>query len=79
VFNVVFLHNSDEDEVLQAKCHYTEAEVDGGVIYKLYDDAHVQVSLIDWSIYVWDLIYHSHFLYLYTWFCSLFDFKEKYC
>jgi len=47
VFNAVFMHNSDEEEVLLARCHYTEAQVDGGVIYKLYDDAYVQVSLID--------------------------------
>lgn len=39
--------NSDGDEVLQARCHYTEAKVDGGVIYKLYDDAHVKGEKYD--------------------------------
>ncbi|WJX30184.1 DNA (cytosine-5-)-methyltransferase [Trifolium repens] len=34
--------NSDDEELIRARHHYTEAEVDGGVIYKLYDDAHVQ-------------------------------------
>lgn len=47
VFNTVFMRNSDEEEVILARCHYTEAQVDEGVIYKLYDDAYVQVSLID--------------------------------
>lgn len=32
-----------ESEILKAKCHYRQANVDG-VIYKLYDDAYVKVS-----------------------------------
>ncbi|WJX25975.1 DNA (cytosine-5-)-methyltransferase [Trifolium repens] len=35
-------NRSDDEENLQARRHYTEAEVDGSVIYKLFDDAHVQ-------------------------------------
>lgn len=34
-----------DDEVIQARCHYTSAEVDGRVLYNLYDDARVKVSL----------------------------------
>ncbi|KAK9273625.1 hypothetical protein L1049_018435 [Liquidambar formosana] len=34
----------DTDEVLQARCHYTQAEVDGSVIFKLYDDAYVKAG-----------------------------------
>lgn len=30
---------------MQARCHYTSAEVDGKIVYNLYDDAHVEVSL----------------------------------
>lgn len=38
--------NQDEDEEIhQARHHYLEAEVDGCTIYKLFDDAHVKVSL----------------------------------
>ncbi|XP_048327675.2 DNA (cytosine-5)-methyltransferase CMT3 isoform X2 [Ziziphus jujuba] len=35
--------DSDE-EVIQARCHYTSAEVDGRVLYNLYDDAHVKAG-----------------------------------
>ncbi|XP_045822705.1 DNA (cytosine-5)-methyltransferase CMT3-like isoform X2 [Trifolium pratense] len=34
--------NSDDEEIIRARCHYTSAEVDESVIYKLFDDAHVQ-------------------------------------
>lgn len=33
----------DDDEIIQAKCHYLKAEVDGSMIFELNDDAHVQV------------------------------------
>jgi hypothetical protein len=45
------MHYSDDEELIRARRHYTEAEVDEGVIYKLYDDAHVQVSSIDCNLY----------------------------
>lgn len=32
----------DDDEIIQAKCHYLKAEVDGSMIFELNDDAHVQ-------------------------------------
>lgn len=35
---------AESDEVIQARCHYMQAEVDGRTIYDLYDDAHVKVS-----------------------------------
>ncbi|GKV21738.1 hypothetical protein SLEP1_g31690 [Rubroshorea leprosula] len=35
----------DDEEVIQARRHYTRAEVDRRVIYDLNDDAHVQVCL----------------------------------
>ncbi|GAU22796.1 hypothetical protein TSUD_142360 [Trifolium subterraneum] len=35
-------NSSDDEVIIRARYHYTEAEVDGGVIYKLFDDAHVQ-------------------------------------
>ncbi|KAJ7973784.1 Cytosine-specific methyltransferase [Quillaja saponaria] len=34
----------DYEEVLQARCHYLQAEVDGCSIYNLYDDAHVKAE-----------------------------------
>ncbi|XAR60439.1 DNA (cytosine-5-)-methyltransferase [Bertholletia excelsa] len=34
----------DTDEVIQAKCHYSRAEVDGRVIFNLGDDAHVKAE-----------------------------------
>ncbi|KAI4297431.1 hypothetical protein L6164_037323 [Bauhinia variegata] len=36
--------NDDDEEIHQARCHYTQAEVDGCNLYKLYDDAHVQAD-----------------------------------
>lgn len=42
--------DDDSEELIQARCHYTQAEVDGCVIYDLYDDALVKVSL---SIYAY--------------------------
>ncbi|KAK7245460.1 hypothetical protein RIF29_40306 [Crotalaria pallida] len=36
--------NSDEDVILQARRHYTQAEVDGMLLFKLYDDAHVKAA-----------------------------------
>ncbi|XP_044504372.1 DNA (cytosine-5)-methyltransferase CMT3-like [Mangifera indica] len=36
--------DDDSEEFIQARCHYTQAEVDGCVFYNLYDDAHVKVS-----------------------------------
>ena len=35
--------SSEEDEVLQAKCHYRQAKVDG-VRYKLNDNAYVKAD-----------------------------------
>lgn len=44
-FDSVRMHRNDEDEeIQQARRHYTQAEVDGCMLYKLYDDAHVKVS-----------------------------------
>ncbi|XP_061345031.1 DNA (cytosine-5)-methyltransferase CMT3 [Gastrolobium bilobum] len=37
-------NSSDDEEILQARCHYTQAEVDGCTLYKLYDDAHVKAE-----------------------------------
>ncbi|KAJ8760000.1 hypothetical protein K2173_010856 [Erythroxylum novogranatense] len=34
----------DSDEIISAKCHYLQAEVDGHIIYNLYDDAHVKAE-----------------------------------
>jgi DNA-binding LacI/PurR family transcriptional regulator len=34
----------DSEEVIQALHHYTQAEVDGGIVYVVGDDAHVKVS-----------------------------------
>lgn len=36
--------NEDDEEVQQAKRHYTQAEVDGCMLFKLYDDAHVKAD-----------------------------------
>ncbi|XP_027357407.1 DNA (cytosine-5)-methyltransferase CMT3 [Abrus precatorius] len=33
-----------DEEILQARRHYTQAEVDGSMLYKLYDDAHVKAE-----------------------------------
>lgn len=34
----------DGKKVMQARKHYTQAEVDGNVVYNLYDDAHVEAG-----------------------------------
>ncbi|XP_054820635.1 DNA (cytosine-5)-methyltransferase CMT3 isoform X1 [Prosopis cineraria] len=34
--------NNDDEEIIQAQRHYTQAEVDGCIDYKLNDDAHVK-------------------------------------
>ncbi|KAJ0020210.1 hypothetical protein Pint_31342 [Pistacia integerrima] len=36
--------DDDSEELIQASCHYMQAEVDGCVIYDLYDDAHVKAG-----------------------------------
>ena len=36
--------NDDSEEIIQAKCHYTKAQVDG-LIFNIGDDAHVKVML----------------------------------
>ncbi|XP_022737028.1 DNA (cytosine-5)-methyltransferase CMT3-like [Durio zibethinus] len=43
---VVSRSSKDESgsEVIQAQCHYTQAEVDGCLIFNLYDDAHVKAE-----------------------------------
>ncbi|KAJ4724096.1 Cytosine-specific methyltransferase [Melia azedarach] len=38
------IKDDDDEEIVQARCHYTRAEVDGRVIYDLYDDAHVKAE-----------------------------------
>jgi hypothetical protein len=43
------------------------------VIYKLYDDAHVQVSSIDCNLYAW--VHLSSYHSFYTWSYNLFDYK----
>ncbi|KAE8675530.1 Chromomethylase 1, putative isoform 4 [Hibiscus syriacus] len=40
---VHLLHGFDPEVIIQARRHYTQAKVDGCVIYNLYDDAHVKV------------------------------------
>ncbi|KAH7532322.1 hypothetical protein FEM48_Zijuj04G0007600 [Ziziphus jujuba var. spinosa] len=40
----VKLKPDSDEEVIQARCHYTSAEVDGRVLYNLYDDAHVKAG-----------------------------------
>lgn len=39
------MHSEDDEEITQARQHYTRAEVDGCIIYELNDDAYVKVSL----------------------------------
>ena len=34
----------DSEEIVKARCHYRQAEIDGRVIVNLNDDAHVKVS-----------------------------------
>ncbi|EOY32390.1 Chromomethylase 1, putative isoform 6, partial [Theobroma cacao] len=43
---VVSKNSKDENdsEIIQARRHYTQAEVDGRVLYNLYDDAHVKAE-----------------------------------
>ncbi|XP_020221194.1 DNA (cytosine-5)-methyltransferase CMT3 [Cajanus cajan] len=36
--------SNEDDEIIQARRHYTQAEVDGCMLYKLYDDAHVKAD-----------------------------------
>ncbi|KHN40382.1 DNA (cytosine-5)-methyltransferase 1 [Glycine soja] len=36
--------NDEDEEIQQARRHYTQAEVDGCMLYKLYDDAHVKAE-----------------------------------
>nr|TKS05010.1 hypothetical protein D5086_0000137040 [Populus alba] len=36
--------SDDSEEIVKARCHYTRADVEG-IIYDLYHDAHVQVSI----------------------------------
>lgn len=43
-FNFICCSKDDSEEVIQALRHYTQAEVDGRILYDLYDDAHVKVS-----------------------------------
>ncbi|KDP44326.1 hypothetical protein JCGZ_19193 [Jatropha curcas] len=38
------MHKDDSDDVILARCHYRQAEVDGHNIYNLYDDAHVKAA-----------------------------------
>ena len=38
------LFRSESEEIILARRHYTQAEVDGQILYNLYDDAHVKVS-----------------------------------
>jgi hypothetical protein len=35
----------DSEQTIQARCHYTQALVDGRTLYNIYDDAHVKVSV----------------------------------
>lgn len=42
-FSCLFFFSDDEEEIIQAKCHYMRAEVDGHITYDLFDDAHVKV------------------------------------
>ncbi|KAK7314403.1 hypothetical protein VNO77_32925 [Canavalia gladiata] len=37
-------NRNEEEEIHQARRHYTQAEVDGCTLYKLYDDAHVKAE-----------------------------------
>ncbi|TYH08893.1 hypothetical protein ES288_A07G053100v1 [Gossypium darwinii] len=36
--------NGDSEEIIQARRHYTQAKVDGCMIFNLYDDAHVKAE-----------------------------------
>lgn len=48
VFLSWFLHccSDEEEEILQARCHYSQAQVDD-VVYNLNDDAYIKVSFLD--------------------------------
>lgn len=52
-FLVAFLfllsYRDDSEEVIQARHHYSQAEVDN-FIYNLFDDAHVKVWFIESSL-----------------------------
>ncbi|TKY44565.1 DNA (cytosine-5)-methyltransferase CMT3 [Spatholobus suberectus] len=37
-------NRNEDEEIYQARRHYTQAEVDGCMLYKLYDDAHVKAE-----------------------------------
>jgi len=40
----VIRSKEDSNQIIQARRHYTQVEVDGRIFYNLYDDAHVKVS-----------------------------------
>ncbi|KAF3444432.1 hypothetical protein FNV43_RR14124 [Rhamnella rubrinervis] len=44
------------DEVIQARCHYTIALVDGRVLYNLYDDAHVHAGNEEEANYICKIV-----------------------
>lgn len=43
-YAIICSSKDDSEEIIQALRHYTRAEVDGGIVYGLGDDAHVKVS-----------------------------------
>lgn len=55
-------NGSEDEEVLRAKFHYSQAMVDG-VVFKLDDDAYVKVSFL--SITPLQPTYSSSFLFFY--------------
>ena len=65
----------DSEEIMKARCHYRQAEIDGRVIVNLYDDAYVKVSCYCtccWCYYFFLLVYN---LLLHDCRCS---FEENY-
>lgn len=44
------MRSNDDKEIIQARRHYTQAEVDDCADYKLNDDAHVKVSQNNYSL-----------------------------
>ncbi|GMH11523.1 hypothetical protein Nepgr_013364 [Nepenthes gracilis] len=36
--------SEEDEELMQAQCHYLQVEVDGHIIFNLYDDAHVKAD-----------------------------------
>ena len=40
----VIRSKEDSNQIIQARRHYTQVEVDGRIFYNLYDDAHVKVN-----------------------------------